>query len=247
MIKRFNKLRRNFLWAPEEVANGGKCLVSWKKVCARVELGGLGIKGMEAFGRALRLRWEWFRWTARERPWVGSETPCNQADKELFFACTTISLGDGNTATSWTDKWLNGQEPRSIAPLCFLLATRKNLTVKEALTQGRWMRGLQKINTEVQLDQFIALWNMVRGVYLSEDRDSISWHISADGRYSAKTAYAMQFLGRVRQPELGRVRKVWAEGKVQFFLWLLLQNRNWTAERRRARGLPHDDLCSLCN
>ena len=55
----------------------------------------------------------------------------------------------------------------------------------------------------------------------------------------------MQFLGRVQQPELGRVWKILAEGKVKFFLWLLLQNRNWTAERRRARGLPHDDLYSL--
>jgi hypothetical protein len=30
-------------------------------------------------------------------------------------------------------------------------------------------------------------------------------------------------------------------------LWLLLQNRHWTAERLRARGLPHDDCCCLCD
>ena len=41
--------------------------------------------------------------------------------------------------------------------------------------------------------------------------------------------------------------KIRAEGKVKFFLWLALQNRNWTAERLRARGLPHNDLCSLCD
>jgi hypothetical protein len=28
---------------------------------------------------------------------------------------------------------------------------------------------------------------------------------------------------------------------------LLLQNRKWTAERLRARGLPHDALCCLCD
>jgi hypothetical protein len=43
------------------------------------------------------------------------------------------------------------------------------------------------------------------------------------------------------------VWKIRAEGKVQTFLWLLLQNRKWTAERLRARGLPHDDLCCLCD
>jgi hypothetical protein len=34
---------------------------------------------------------------------------------------------------------------------------------------------------------------------------------------------------------------------VQFFLWLFLQNRKWTAERLHARGLAHDDECSLCD
>uniref|UniRef100_A0A8R7R9R8 Reverse transcriptase zinc-binding domain-containing protein n=1 Tax=Triticum urartu TaxID=4572 RepID=A0A8R7R9R8_TRIUA len=37
------------------------------------------------------------------------------------------------------------------------------------------------------------------------------------------------------------------EGKVKFYLWLLLQNRNWTADRLQARGWPHNALCSLCD
>ena len=37
------------------------------------------------------------------------------------------------------------------------------------------------------------------------------------------------------------------EGKVKFYLWLLLQNRNWTADRLQARGLPHNDLCCFCD
>jgi hypothetical protein len=37
------------------------------------------------------------------------------------------------------------------------------------------------------------------------------------------------------------------KAKVQNYLWLLLQNRKWTARRLRARGLPHDDRCCLCN
>jgi hypothetical protein len=37
------------------------------------------------------------------------------------------------------------------------------------------------------------------------------------------------------------------EGKVRFFLWLLLQNRLWTGERLKVRGWPHNDRCTLCN
>jgi hypothetical protein len=31
------------------------------------------------------------------------------------------------------------------------------------------------------------------------------------------------------------------------FHWLPVQNRKWTADRLRARGLQHDDQCCLCD
>ena len=46
MVKRFNRLLRNLLWAADEQASGGKCLVGGKKICAPKALGGLGVKGL---------------------------------------------------------------------------------------------------------------------------------------------------------------------------------------------------------
>jgi hypothetical protein len=116
------------------------------------------------------------------------------------------------------------------------------LTVAQALDNGRWMRGLQHIETEEQLEQFVILWTALQQVQLhSEIQDSITWILTADGHYSAKSAYEAQFFGRIKQPQLEQVWKARAEGKVQ------LQNRKWTAERLRARGLPHDDQCCLCD
>jgi hypothetical protein len=167
LSKKFNSLRRSFLWAPEEdQVSGGKCLVSWKKICAPVRYGGLGIKDMEAYSRALRLRWEWFRWTEQSRPWVGTETPCDQSDRDLFAACTTIDVRNGETARFWTDRWLHGQAPQHVAPLCFSLAVRKKLTVKQALDRGQWMGGLQRMTTEEQLTQFARLWTMLQHINL---------------------------------------------------------------------------------
>jgi hypothetical protein len=48
--------------------------------------------------------------------------------------------------------------PEEIAPLCFPLAAQKKLIVAQVLDNGRWMRGLQHIKTEEQLEQFVNLW-----------------------------------------------------------------------------------------
>jgi hypothetical protein len=158
-----------------------------------------------------------------------------------------ISIGNGETARFWDDRWLNKKAPKQMAPLCYKLAARKLLTVKEALANGRWMRGLRRMDNEEQLDQFLELWAELQNVSLSNETDGITWCVSADGKYSAKSAYDVQFHGRIKQPHLEHVWRIKAEGNVKFFLWLNLQNRNWTAERRRAHGLPHEDKCSLCD
>jgi hypothetical protein len=116
------------------------------------------------------------------------------------------------------------------------------------MLDGRWMSGLNRICSQEQLEQFVKLWSLVQQVSLLEGRrDAIVWTLTPDGKYSAQSAYNVQFLGRIKQPHLERVWKVRAEGKVQMFLWLLLQNRKWTAERLRDRGLQHDDRCCLCD
>ena len=47
--------------------------------------------------------------------------------------------------------------------------------------------------------------------------------------------------------DLAKVWKLKTEGKIRFFMWLLLQNRIWTADRLNKRGWPHDDACCLCD
>jgi hypothetical protein len=41
-----------------------------------------------------------------ERPWVGFDVPCNDADRQLFRASTRVTLGDGKKAQFWNSSWL---------------------------------------------------------------------------------------------------------------------------------------------
>jgi hypothetical protein len=87
--------------------------------------GGLVILDLERFARALRLRWLWFRWRQKDRPWNKLDLPCDSKDKELFAASTVVTIGNGKFATFWTSSWIDGRAPKTIAPTLFLKAKRK--------------------------------------------------------------------------------------------------------------------------
>jgi hypothetical protein len=55
-IKEINRKCRGFLWKGQEEVSGGHCLVAWKAVCMPFEKGGLGIKSLDFFGKALWLK-----------------------------------------------------------------------------------------------------------------------------------------------------------------------------------------------
>ena len=76
----------------------GHCHVNWRHVCRPIEYGGLGVRDLERAGLALRLRWLWFARTDNERAWQGLDLQFTAEEQALFFASTSMVLGDGSTA-----------------------------------------------------------------------------------------------------------------------------------------------------
>jgi hypothetical protein len=68
--KEIDRFWHSFLWKgqdPDRVKEE-HCLVKWKTCTRPRKLGGLGIKDLDRFGRALRLRWLWYYWDIVDRP-----------------------------------------------------------------------------------------------------------------------------------------------------------------------------------
>ena len=61
------------------------------------------------------------------------------------------------------------------------------------MTNGKWMNGLQRMNTPDLIDQFASLWDSLQQVQLSDSNDTISWTKKPGSSYSASTAYAASF------------------------------------------------------
>jgi len=247
LIKRIDKIRRGFLWKGTSEVKGGQCLVAWENVKKPKLRGGLGVLDLEKFSRALRTRWMWYQWVEPDRPWVGFSVPCSEVDKQFFRCSTRVTIGNGRTALFWESTWCDGMAPRDLAPHLYKLAWRKGLTVREEIENQTWTRGLWRMSNATEISEFVGLCEWVQEVVFNEEADQITWKWTANGLYSSKSAYDIQFAGSFCTFDSSAIWTAKAEGKHRFFAWLLVQERIQTADNLLIKGIPCDPLCSLCN
>ena len=109
-------------------------------------------------------------WLARVDPdsaWQGLDMQFTHEEQAMFFASTTMILGDGLTALFWDDRWLQGQSIREIAPAlyqCIPKRRRKARTVAEALTANAWARDIQGVLGIHEIGQYLMLWQAVQRI-----------------------------------------------------------------------------------
>jgi hypothetical protein len=248
-LRNVNKLERAFLWAGTDKTTGAKCKVNWDSVCRPLGFGGLGVLNTEKFARAMRLRWLWFEWKEPNKMWIGLGNPCDEMDYNLFYASTNIAVGNGARTPFWDAPWVHDQKPKEIAPLLYAASMRKSWKIREALKNDAWISKI-KVTPSFSLAhfrEFVRLWATLRDFHLQEDmEDDIVWKHTANGIYSAASAYDAQFQGTIRSPMKHTVWKAWAPPKVKFFAWLANQNRIWTNDRLAKRGWQNSGPCPLC-
>jgi hypothetical protein len=163
--------------------------------------------------------------------------------KELFAASTIVTIGDGKFAKFWAQ----GQTLQNIAPTLFKKAKRKNITVQKALQDNKWIGHISPVVSAVELHDYVLIWELVHRIQLVEGmEDSIVWRWTADGEYTAQSAYRIQFQGTFSKLNLSPVWKARAEAKCRFFAWTLLHKKILTANNLIKRHWPNDSICKLC-
>jgi exonuclease III len=250
-IKAIDKIRRGFLWRGRKEANGGHCLIAWQKVCRLRELGGLGLSDLKRLSCALRARWLWLKKTEPNKPWANLPIQVSKEVECLIYMAVITEVGDGTNTLFWKDKWLEGHSIRDLAPRVYALVSNRRIgkrTVREALTDGKWLEDIQGFISADGLVEFLKIWDLLSLVELQEGTpDKHIWRISSSGVYSAKSAYEILFQGAVYFRPALRIWKSHAPPKCRFFMWLVAHNRCWTADRLARRGLPHPAKCVLCD
>lgn len=153
--------------------------------------------------------------------------PCDEEDRDFFYASTTITVGNGSKNSFWEAPSVHGRKPNDVAPLIHEASTRKNWKVRDALKEGFWINKIKMTAnfSKTRICQFVELWLLISYFPLEEQaEDEITWKHARNGQYSSATAYSVQFLGKVHSPMDHTVWKASTPPKVKFFAWLAIRS-----------------------
>nr|CAD40511.2 OSJNBa0050F15.5 [Oryza sativa Japonica Group] len=152
-------------------------------------------------------------WKDEGKPWTGMPVPCDETDRRLFQAATSITLGNGEKTSIWHDNWLQKCCPKDIAPSCFRLAKRKQRKVQVELVGNKWLASFRQFSTVKEIHELVHLGSLLQDVNLSAIPDDISWKWNEVGIYTSKSAYLFQFEGSFASINFSSIWKAPAEPK----------------------------------
>ena len=151
---RIERIQRNFLWgALEDVFKYP--LVAWDKVCLPIESGGLGIRRIGLFNKALLKKWLWRFGNESNRLWrqviaakygegrggwctrgVRGSHGCGmwrsiKEGTEKFFSQIQYNMGVGCRVSFWRDPWCGPIPLKELFPAMFACSLSKDAWVSD--------------------------------------------------------------------------------------------------------------------
>ncbi len=272
VTKSIDKIRRDFFWKAKKLFNGFHCLVKWDHVCRPKKLGGIGIQNLRSKNSALLMKGLWSFYNARSLPWVRllvqkhcrfrsptsatvSPAGCCPVWKGVlctsspFHLSVSFSLGNGATTAFWNSRWSGELLLRNSLPNLYAVSNLKHLSVKS------WARrfastenlGFSRNLSWVEQQEVGTLRNLIDGVTLNEDLDSISWRWCTNGKFTVSGAYKFISFDGVDGRKISHLWSVKIPLKIKLFLWLAGRYRLLMADLLAKRGWHGPSICALCS
>ena len=262
VLDRVEQIMRAFLWKGVDLKTTG-AKIAWKDVCRPKQEGGLGIKCLKVWNAALMLRHLWILFEDKENLWAKWIHTYHLKGRSLWVVRPSSSsswnwqnmlklrdrirphlkhtIGNGETTSLWYDNW----HPRG--PL--ILNWDHRIIVDSGLSQEA------KVSSIICNNQW--QWPRSPTVDLCDisstmpsyapnqaKMDSVKWAPSANGKFSAASAWE---LIRNPNPKVPWFKLVWFSQvvpRMSFILWLAVYERHSTKDRIFNPSMSTD--CILC-
>jgi hypothetical protein len=274
VAKRMEKIQRNFLWG-----GGGDefkyHLVNWQSICLPILEGGLGVRHLVPFNKALLGKWHWrfakeknalWRevivskygsgrgdWSSREARgghgvslWKHIQSGWSQFAEHVSF-----SIGSGDSVSFWLDQWCEEGVLKGLFPDIFSIAQDKRAKVSTYLSWHNddmvWSVNLVRSLHDWEVEVFLGFMAFLYNQKVKkEEMDSMKWNHTKSGLFEVRSFYGL-LSGRSNiQFPWKSVWKPKIPSKVAFFMWLLAHDKNLTIDNLRRRRLYVVEWCFMC-
>ena len=264
-LAQVDQRRRAFLWTGEETATGASCLVAWSQVCTDKCNGGLGVRDLPLQNTCLLLKLlhrlhqntnsSWAAWVRRHSSLAdmhgeitGQHWTALRELLPVYRAITTVHLGDGRTTSFWFDVW-HGEDPLADRfPALLSHCKRDNQTVAEVAMTGLH-HVLETRLSNVAQDELEQIADIIAALAPTDTPD-VRLSPFADSRGKLHTSVLYKMLRSTQNTKNPLATFIWrnrAPPRVQFFAWLLVQERVQSREHLKRRHVLTDAICEVCN
>jgi hypothetical protein len=274
VANRLERLQRNFLWGG--IGNEFKFhLVNWARICLPIKSGGLGVRNLIQFNRALLGKWLWRYAMDREALWrLVVETKYDSTrggwcSKEVmgtfgvgvwkhirrgwdkFSTFVRFEVGVGSKVSFWHDIWC-GDRPLKISyPDLFSIAQRKdawvadNMQYQDGITQ--WNVIFTRPVQDWELEMVLSFFERLYSLQLRHgEEDRIGWSLSKRSKFEVKSFYKVLTSQDGPSFPWKSIWRVKAPSRVAFFVWTAALGKILTMDNLRKRNVVVVEWCCMC-
>jgi mannosylglycoprotein endo-beta-mannosidase len=156
-------------------------------------------------------------------------------------------VGNGRKIRFWKDIWLGNISLATVLWPLYVINEQQGKTVCEVWDGENLMLTFRRCVSPSTINLWLELCSLLEPISLSEEEDQILWHYTSSGKYSVQSLYAMINHRGVTPMYVGAIWKLAIPPWVQFFLWLLANNRTLTCDNLAKRKEVNDPSCLFCN
>ncbi|KAJ9536655.1 hypothetical protein OSB04_un000128 [Centaurea solstitialis] len=266
VIHELESLFRKFLWAQGDSIQG-RCKLSWDVVCRPLEKGGLGIRRLGIWNRAMVTKHLWDILSDRSTLWV-QWVRCHYLQGNSLWSTTPKAswswvfrklldlrplvrrfffhrIGNGEHTNAWMDTWLDcGSLSETIPYRRFSsMGFTTTTTARDLLLTcgSAWPTAWCQIYPNIQLLDLPVLQDTTQDEVCWKRLDGSVGHFSVGDAYSDLNGHF---------DSVGWAKEVWFKGcipKHAFCVWTACYGRLPTQDRLYWKHDPPDLSCPLCN